>query len=103
MYDTDAAFDISGTKTPWERFENKVAALRAADPSVDYKVLYIGRHGEGYHNAAETYYGTPAWNCYWSELDGNGTVVWADAQIVCPFISSHPWKLASNFEHVLTN
>jgi hypothetical protein len=22
----------------------------------------LGRHGEGWHNAAETYYGTPAWN-----------------------------------------
>jgi broad specificity phosphatase PhoE len=41
----------------------------------------MGRHGEGYHNAAETYYGTPAWNCYWSELDGNGTVTWADPKL----------------------
>ena len=57
----------------------------------------MGRHGEGYHNAAETYYGTPAWNvrivyppkchqliqsqCYWSERDGNATVTWADAHI----------------------
>jgi len=24
------------------------------------------------------FYGTPAWNCYWSELEGNGTAVWAD-------------------------
>ena len=44
-----------------------------------YKVLFLGRHGDGIHNAAESYYGTPAWNCYYSELDGNGTVVWADA------------------------
>jgi len=22
----------------------------------------MGRHGEGWHNAAETYYGTTAWN-----------------------------------------
>lgn len=22
----------------------------------------MGRHGNGWHNAAETYYGTPAWN-----------------------------------------
>jgi hypothetical protein len=27
-----------------------------------YKVLFMGRHGEGFHNAAESYYGTPAWN-----------------------------------------
>lgn len=65
---------------------------------MQYKVLYMGRHGEGYHNTAETYYGTPAWNvcfhsltlaprkltweqCYWSLQDGNGTVTWADARI----------------------
>lgn len=41
----------------------------------------MGRHGEGFHNAAESYFGTPAWNCYWSELDGNGTVTWADAKL----------------------
>lgn len=41
----------------------------------------MGRHGEGYHNAAETFYGTPAWNCYWSLLNGNGTVTWADAKL----------------------
>ncbi|KAG9240202.1 histidine phosphatase superfamily [Calycina marina] len=79
-YDTDATFDA--TATQWQRFENKVSSLRAAaESNVDYKVLFIGRHGEGYHNVAETYYGTPAWNCYWAELDGNGTVIWADAHI----------------------
>lgn len=41
----------------------------------------MGRHGEGYHNAAETYYGTPAWNCYWSLLNGNSTTTWADAHL----------------------
>lgn len=29
---------------------------------MQYKVLFIGRHGEGYHNAAESYFGIPAWN-----------------------------------------
>ena len=66
-----------------------------------YKLLFIGRHGEGYHNAAESFYGTPAWNvslslpnlrsshyqsltlpqCYYSELIGNGTTTWADADL----------------------
>lgn len=41
----------------------------------------MGRHGEGYHNAAETFYGTPAWNCYWAELKGNSTTRWEDAQL----------------------
>jgi hypothetical protein len=29
---------------------------------IQYKVLFMGRHGEGWHNAAESFYGTPAWN-----------------------------------------
>jgi broad specificity phosphatase PhoE len=59
-----------------------VDSLKAdAPPNVDYKVLFMGRHGEGWHNAAETYYGTPAWNCYWSLLDGNATATWSDAHL----------------------
>ena len=41
----------------------------------------MGRHGDGYHNDAQAYYGTPAWNCYYSELDGNSTTTWADAHL----------------------
>ena len=26
-------------------------------------------------------YGTPAWNCYWAELNGNSTVTWKDAHL----------------------
>ncbi|KAI4598310.1 hypothetical protein KJ359_003194 [Pestalotiopsis sp. 9143b] len=81
-YDTDAVFDPAGTKTQWQRFEYYVNTLNEeADSKTQYKVIYFARHGEGYHNAAETYYGTPAWNCYWSEQDGNGTVTWADAYL----------------------
>lgn len=63
VYDTDAEFDPAGELAGWLRFENKVAVLNAeAATGTQYKVLYLGRHGEGYHNVAETYYGTPAWN-----------------------------------------
>lgn len=68
--------------TQWQRFAKVVASLNHKAPkNVDYKLIFMGRHGEGYHNSAESTYGTPAWNCYWSLLDGNETVVWADAQI----------------------
>ncbi|KAF3384835.1 putative phosphoglycerate mutase [Penicillium rolfsii] len=66
----------------WERFYHQVQKLNTdSDNDVEYKVLFLGRHGEGYHNAAESYYGTPAWNCYWAELDGNGTATWNDAAL----------------------
>ncbi|KAF8861688.1 phosphoglycerate mutase-like protein [Acephala macrosclerotiorum] len=79
-YPTDGEVDPSWTQ--WQKFEHYVWRLnRGSGRFVQYKVLYMGRHGEGYHNTAETYYGTPAWNCYWSLQDGNGTVTWADARI----------------------
>jgi len=81
-YPTDVQFDPTGTKTLWERFEYYVDSLNAAaDRNTQYKVLLFGRHGEGYHNAAESYFGTPAWNCYWGPLDGNGTHTWRDAAL----------------------
>ncbi|KAI3321098.1 phosphoglycerate mutase-like protein [Xylariaceae sp. AK1471] len=81
-YPTDKEFDRHGKKTQWQRFEHYVNTLNHnADKYTQYKVLFMARHGEGYHNAAESYYGTPAWNCYWGPLDGNGTVIWRDAHL----------------------
>jgi len=52
-----------GNATQWQRFTQVVDSLNAdADLDTVYKVLFMGRHGEGFHNAAESYYGTPAWN-----------------------------------------
>ncbi|GLB06052.1 hypothetical protein AtubIFM57258_001348 [Aspergillus tubingensis] len=49
--------------TQWERFHHHITTLNHhSPPTISYKVLFLGRHGEGYHNAAESYYGTPAWN-----------------------------------------
>jgi hypothetical protein len=62
-YPGDAMFDLEGKKSQWERFANEVYLLNFRAPSnVQYKVLFIGRHGDGIHNDAETYFGTPAWN-----------------------------------------
>ncbi|XTI84258.1 phosphoglycerate mutase-like protein [Cenococcum geophilum] len=87
-YPTDDTCKGGRQATQWERFAHYVASLnREAPKNVEYKLFYMGRHGEGWHNAAESYYGTPAWNCYWSEKDGNGTVVWADAHLTANGIS----------------
>lgn len=60
-YPTDN--EIYPSSTQWQKFEHYVWRLnRGSGRFVQYKVLYMGRHGEGYHNTAETYYGTPAWN-----------------------------------------
>ncbi|PGH14940.1 hypothetical protein AJ80_05703 [Polytolypa hystricis UAMH7299] len=81
-YDTDDKFDPHHKKTQWERFGYKLRSLnRAAGTNTRFALLYLGRHGEGYHNVAESYYGTEAWDCYWSLLDGNETSTWADARL----------------------
>ncbi|TGO67971.1 hypothetical protein BOTNAR_0032g00150 [Botryotinia narcissicola] len=82
VYDTDADFDPERQKTQWERFENHVVKLNNQTPkNVQYKVLYLGRHGEGYHNIKETEVGKEAWDCYYSHLNGDENSTWADAQL----------------------
>lgn len=81
-YPSDSSCPHGKRATNWQRFAHYLSTLNVkADYNERYVLLFLGRHGDGYHNAAESYYGTPAWNCYWSELDGNGTVVWADAHL----------------------
>ncbi|KAI9813200.1 MAG: hypothetical protein M1832_006372 [Thelocarpon impressellum] len=90
-YDSDAEFDPHGEKTQWQRFEHHVTTLnKGAESDVQYKMLYMGRHGEGYHNVAEAFYGTEQWDCYWSLQDGDtrnpwsgesGVTTWADPNI----------------------
>ncbi|KAI1151327.1 phosphoglycerate mutase-like protein [Nemania diffusa] len=105
-YPTDREFDRYGKKTQWQRFEYYVNTLNSnADKDTQYKVLFMARHGEGYHNAAETFYGTPAWNCYWGPLDGNGTVVWHDARLTAAGLAqctkaNNFWKQALAVEKI---
>ncbi|KAK5114609.1 hypothetical protein LTR85_010186 [Meristemomyces frigidus] len=79
-YETDSPEDAELTQ--WPRFERYVQHLtNFSSPGTSYKVIYMGRHGEGYHNVAEAFYGTKAWDDYWSKLDGNGTAFWSDAHL----------------------
>lgn len=56
--------------TQWQQFIQVVNSLNAdADLNTVYKVLFLGRHGEGFHNTAESYYGTPAWNVRQKHLE----------------------------------
>ncbi|KXH38020.1 phosphoglycerate mutase [Colletotrichum simmondsii] len=88
MHFGDAAADdddvvIEGDARPWERFASHVRKLNAKSPDgVDYKVLYLTRHGLGYHNVQAAKVGTAEWDRYWSYLDGDGVVTWLDAALV---------------------
>ncbi|KAF1947355.1 phosphoglycerate mutase-like protein [Clathrospora elynae] len=81
-YPSDSSCPDRKHTTQWQRLAHYISTLnKKAKNNERYSLFFMGRHGEGYHNAAETYFGTPAWNCYWSELDGNKTVTWADAHL----------------------
>lgn len=71
--------------TTWAELERTLAELnfqgRIHDGS-SYKLLYAGRHGQGFHNVAQSKYGNDAWDNYWSELTTDGTLVWGpDARL----------------------
>ena len=56
-------------RKPWVRFRDHVHALNARDPArTTYKILYITRHGFGYHNYYEAKVGTEAWDVRASHL-----------------------------------
>ncbi|KAF1914070.1 histidine phosphatase superfamily, partial [Ampelomyces quisqualis] len=81
-YPSDPSCPSANSSTQWQRLSHYISTLNKESPKNEqYVLMFMGRHGEGYHNAAESYFGTPAWNCYWSELDGNGTHAWADAKL----------------------
>ncbi|KAF1950629.1 phosphoglycerate mutase family protein [Byssothecium circinans] len=78
-YPTDSA---STFLSQWQRFSNHVWYLnQSSGPDESVKVLFLGRHGQGWHNVAETKYGTAQWDCYWSMLEGADGITWADANL----------------------
>ncbi|KAJ6096324.1 hypothetical protein N7486_007070 [Penicillium sp. IBT 16267x] len=68
--------------TQWQKFIQSINELNSlGGESVQYKVLFLGRHGEGVHNVAERRYGKEAWDSYWSLLDGDEYGNWVDARL----------------------
>jgi len=54
---------VEEAKRQWQSFEKYVRDLdEKTEKGVSYKVLFLGRHGQGWHNVAETKYGTRAWD-----------------------------------------
>lgn len=50
-------------KKQWQNFERHVRHLNEKSAEGEQvKVLFLGRHGQGWHNVAETKYGTKAWD-----------------------------------------
>ncbi|KAL8931357.1 MAG: hypothetical protein Q9211_007021 [Gyalolechia sp. 1 TL-2023] len=60
---SDIVPEETTSRSQWQRFEREVKRLNAeAEEGVRYKVLYLGRHGQGVHNVAERRYGREEWD-----------------------------------------
>ncbi|EJU02987.1 phosphoglycerate mutase-like protein [Dacryopinax primogenitus] len=62
----------------WEEFKTRVQALHEDRKRKNglVKVLYVGRHGQGWHNVALAKYGRELWDGKWAALEGDGEIVW---------------------------
>lgn len=55
---------IDRSPNRWSNLTSYINDLNnRADPLTAYKLFYLARHGEGYHNVGEAKYGTDKWDC----------------------------------------
>ncbi|KAL9028267.1 MAG: hypothetical protein Q9196_003340 [Gyalolechia fulgens] len=79
---SDIVPEETTSRSQWQRFEREVKRLNAeAEEGVRYKVLYLGRHGQGVHNVAERRYGREEWDRYYASLEGDSDGCWSDAHL----------------------
>ncbi|KAG8924297.1 hypothetical protein FRC00_005262 [Tulasnella sp. 408] len=89
---------IDNRRKYWATFREKIKRMnKKSDKNTAYKVLFLGRHGEGYHNLGLNYYGEEVRHFghvspgdktlisvqrKWGRLTGNGTITWGpDAKL----------------------
>ncbi|CEQ38919.1 SPOSA6832_00375 [Sporobolomyces salmonicolor] len=76
---------IDKSPTRWNRFQDKVDRLNAdSHEHAAYKVFFLARHGQGWHNVAETKYGSKAWDEYWSMQYGDDEITWGPDPVLTP-------------------
>ncbi|KAJ7107747.1 histidine phosphatase superfamily [Mycena epipterygia] len=67
---------LDSSDARWSNVIVKLRELNSHNANVSYKLIFFGRHGQGYHNVAEEKYGTKAWDDYWSKLYGDEELTW---------------------------
>ncbi|KAL7663082.1 Phosphoglycerate mutase [[Candida] zeylanoides] len=73
--------DFGRIAPDWSTFAADFAALEDTD-TVKYKVLFLARHGQGWHNVASHKYPAHEWSQKWRHLGTDGELVWGpDAQL----------------------
>ncbi|KAI2467554.1 phosphoglycerate mutase-like protein [Annulohypoxylon bovei var. microspora] len=95
-YETDPKFNQERPNADsWERFQYFVEHLNElGQGNASWKLIYLIRHGEGYHNVKEAEVGRAEWERNWSRVDGDDLNNWADARLTLKGISQ-----ASDLQH----
>ncbi|KAL7958048.1 histidine phosphatase superfamily [Trichoderma compactum] len=79
-YDADG--DLEHEQTQWERFIHFLNHLnKEADGQARYKLIFVIRHGQGFHNVKEAQVGRADWEAKWALLDGDDGMTWANARL----------------------
>ncbi|KAK6456858.1 phosphomutase [Scheffersomyces xylosifermentans] len=83
----DMAFNYAsedfGILKPWDQIIDELASLNSTAPeNVQYKLLFLARHGQGWHNIASQRYPKEEWFSKWRYLGTDGEVTWGpDAKL----------------------
>ncbi|KAI0885434.1 phosphoglycerate mutase-like protein [Annulohypoxylon maeteangense] len=92
-YETDASFRSYCNSLPadqraaipkdkWARFEYFLKHLnKTGQGKAEWKLFFVVRHGEGFHNVKEKEVGRAEWERHWSRVDGDALHNWADARL----------------------
>ncbi|KKP04292.1 phosphoglycerate mutase [Trichoderma harzianum] len=84
-YNTDG--DTGYEQTQWERFMHFLKHLnKEANGQARYKLIFVIRHGQGFHNIKEAQVGRAEWEARktpakWALLDGDDETTWVDAKL----------------------
>ncbi|KAJ6483138.1 histidine phosphatase superfamily [Mycena sanguinolenta] len=91
---------LDSSSQRWSTLLSRLRALNAASgvTGTMYKLIFFGRHGQGYHNVGENKYGTKAWDDYWAMLNGDDELTWGpDPELTAlglaqASVASEMWK-----------
>ncbi|EGV61817.1 putative phosphoglycerate mutase pmu1 [Yamadazyma tenuis] len=66
-----------GRKEPWDELTARLARLNGQSATTKYKLLFLARHGQGFHNVIVSKYGSAEWHRKWHRLGRDGDVEYA--------------------------
>lgn len=69
--------DNFGIRKSWNEITSELEHLnRSSDDNTQYKLLFLARHGQGWHNIASQKYPKHEWMSKWRFLGSDGEITW---------------------------